>query len=105
MDLADRIAALEERVQRLETRETAAPVPAAEGAFWALEGLKARAPGGGLLFTGSVDLPTGEHYEWQHAQTAEALRENISDYRFSWDDRTFRCCARLAAWIFGFAAP
>lgn len=75
MNLTDRIAALEERVERLETRGAAAPVPAAEGAFWALEGLKARAPGGGLLFTGAVDLPTGEHYEWQHGQPAEALLE------------------------------
>ena len=75
MGLADRITALEERVERLESRTAAVPVPAAEGAFWALEGLKARAPGGGLLFTGAVDLPTGEHYEWQHGQPAEALLE------------------------------
>ncbi len=35
--------------------------------FWALEGLRERTllDGSGMvLFTGLVELPTGEHYEW-----------------------------------------
>lgn len=90
MDLEERLTALERRVEALErgagerTRTAgtgeAGPAPAAEerdaaapgGAFWALEGLKERlaadgsAPGGGVLFTGAVRLPTGEEYEWQY---------------------------------------
>lgn len=73
MELAERIAALEERVQRLEEQETAAPATAGPDVFWALDGLKARAPGGGVLFTGMVTLPTGENYEWQYGEPAEAL--------------------------------
>ncbi|WP_062208398.1 helix-turn-helix domain-containing protein [Streptomyces sp. NBRC 109706] len=79
MDLEERVDALERRLAELERR---AEAPAggdepAGGDFWALEALKARladeAPDGGVLFTGSVTLPTGEHYEWQYGQPLEAL--------------------------------
>lgn len=75
-DLAAAVAALEERVRRLETQERPAYlVPSASdpGAFWALEALKARAPDGGVVFAGSVTLPTGEHYEWQEGLPNEQL--------------------------------
>lgn len=65
-DLADTVAALEERVRRLEEGTAPqAPTPHDSETFWALEGLKAREPDGAVLFTGAVTLPTGEHYEWQ----------------------------------------
>jgi hypothetical protein len=75
-DLADKVAALEARVQALEqrvaptARATPPAVPDSE-VFWALEGLKARAPEGAVLFTGAVTLPTGETYEWQRAAPAD----------------------------------
>ncbi|GAA4622985.1 helix-turn-helix domain-containing protein [Actinoallomurus vinaceus] len=75
--LAERLARLEERVARLE--EGGAPVEpvgasAEAGALWALAGLKDRMPApGAVLFTGTVDLPTGEHYEWQEGRTTEDL--------------------------------
>lgn len=71
-DLEARIDALERRVQDLE--KGGAPVlTATDGdTFWALAGLKARAPQGGVLYTGFVTLPTGEVYEWQGGLPAEA---------------------------------
>jgi hypothetical protein len=73
---AERLARLEERVARLE----AGPPPAeraagpGDGVFWALEGLKDRVTDpGAVLFSGVVDLPTGEHYEWQEARTTDDL--------------------------------
>lgn len=86
-DLTRRVAALEERVRRLEARQAAAPDAAAaprEGPangqtsyderFWALRELETRAPeGGAVLFTGTVVLPTGEYYEWQQAGEAASL--------------------------------
>jgi len=46
--------------------------------FWALDRLRRDVvplvkEGGAVLFTGAVDLPTGEHYEWQEAQPVGAL--------------------------------
>ncbi|HEX6235411.1 MAG TPA: helix-turn-helix domain-containing protein [Jiangellaceae bacterium] len=73
MGLADRVAALEERVRRLEEQEVVAPQPTGQDVFWALDGLKSRAPDGGVLFTGIVTLPTGETYEWQYGEPAQAL--------------------------------
>ncbi|MGP4003098.1 ArsR family transcriptional regulator [Streptomyces sp. 8N706] len=70
--LQKRIAALEERVSRLESGPD---VPRNE-VFWALEGLRRRLTGNGqVLFTGAVDLPTGEHYEWQQGASTEGLLE------------------------------
>jgi hypothetical protein len=47
---------------------------ARDGRFWALDGLKQRVAGpGAVLFTGTVDLPGGEHYEWQEGHLVAAL--------------------------------
>ncbi|MCO6003812.1 ArsR family transcriptional regulator [Actinoallomurus purpureus] len=74
--LAERLARLEERVGRLEADRSVEPAagPPEAGAFWALDALKERvAAPGAVLFTGTVDLPTGEHYEWQEGRTTEDL--------------------------------
>jgi hypothetical protein len=84
---AERIADLERRVAALEAardagRDTApgaAPatspgVPA--DTFWALEGLRGRAPadeGGGVLFAGVVRTPDGATWEWQETHRADDL--------------------------------
>src|SRR3954470_18262187 len=80
--LAERVAALEERVSRLEL-EPAAP---RDDVFWALEGLRRRLDGDGqVLFTGALDLPTGEHYEWQQGAATEGLLEaNWADHAASY---------------------
>ena len=47
--------------------------------YWALEGLRTRVAGvegGAVLFTGTVDLPTGEHYDWQYGLTVENLMDD-----------------------------
>ncbi|MFD9959607.1 ArsR family transcriptional regulator [Amycolatopsis sp. NPDC058986] len=80
-ELAERVAALEERMARLEgTRERpAGPDPET---FWALRGLQERLrdTDGGVLFTGSVRLPTGEFYEWQRgALGADLLARDWSE--------------------------
>ena len=44
--------------------------------FWALEGLRERIGednAGAVLYTGTVDLPTGEHYEWQFGTPVDSL--------------------------------
>ena len=79
-DLASRLAALEERVRRLEpgpdgpAHPTRPAGPTGGGAqpsvrerFWALEGLKERLPAGdgAVLFAGVVPLPAAGWYEWQ----------------------------------------
>ncbi|MBL1100025.1 ArsR/SmtB family transcription factor [Streptomyces coffeae] len=75
--LQQRIAALEERVARLESaRDAVGDTESAsrEDTFWALEGLRRRLAGRGqVLFTGALDLPTGEHYEWQQGAFADGL--------------------------------
>lgn len=75
--LEERLARLERRVERLEGRGEAAPAasePLDGDVFWALNELKVRvAEPGAVLFTGTVDLPTGEHYEWQEGRTADEL--------------------------------
>nr|WP_237546142.1 winged helix-turn-helix domain-containing protein [Streptomyces sp. SID5606] len=72
-DLERRLAALEEAGER------PAPRPG-EGDFWALEGLKEQlaelgAADGGVLFTGTVRLPTGEQYAWQHGTLTDGLMD------------------------------
>ena len=71
--LGERLAALERRVAQLE----GAPVEVAATTgdeFWALRGLAARTtPPGAVLFTGTVTLPRGEHYEWQQQFPLEDL--------------------------------
>ncbi|MFB7586750.1 ArsR/SmtB family transcription factor [Streptomyces sp. NPDC056169] len=79
MELEERVADLERRMAALEGAER--PVPEeADATFWALEGLRtdlaeagARGEDGGVLFTGSVGLPTGERYEWQFGALTERL--------------------------------
>jgi len=87
-ELATRVAALEERVaglsRRLDPTPTPTPAPEtpADDALWALGALKARIDdgAGAVLFTGAVNLPTGEHYEWQSGRTvADLLVEDWSD--------------------------
>jgi hypothetical protein len=73
--LEARVSALEAAVAALTAgaASPAAPADAPPGdVFWALEGLRARV-GDGVLFTGAVDLPTGEHYDWQYAATTTDL--------------------------------
>ncbi|MFH8797624.1 ArsR/SmtB family transcription factor [Streptomyces sp. NPDC017941] len=79
MELEERVAELERRMAALEgaDREVGAPT-VSESDFWALDGLKAqlaehRATDGGVLYTGTVRLPTGERYDWQTGQFTEAL--------------------------------
>ncbi|HEY7488404.1 MAG TPA: winged helix-turn-helix domain-containing protein [Streptosporangiaceae bacterium] len=75
--VADRLARLERRVARLEDTSGSVRVSTSEldaDTFWALEGLKDRAPeSGAVLFTGTVELPTGERYEWQQGHPAADL--------------------------------
>ncbi|MEU9185469.1 winged helix-turn-helix domain-containing protein [Streptomyces sp. NPDC048484] len=94
MDLEQRVAELERRLDALESnalesndperndpesdaRENAEPpARAGDGDFWALEGLKAqlaRVPTGGVLFTGAVRLPTEARYEWQYGMVTDQL--------------------------------
>ncbi|MER7804977.1 winged helix-turn-helix domain-containing protein [Streptomyces parvulus] len=73
-DLERRLAALEEAGER------PAPRPGEGGDFWALEGLKEQlaelgAADGGVLFTGTVRLPTGEQYAWQHGTLTDGLMD------------------------------
>ncbi|WP_217162895.1 helix-turn-helix transcriptional regulator [Streptomyces sp. AC512_CC834] len=78
--LEQRVADLERRLAALEEAgDRPAPRPG-EGDFWALEGLKEQlaelgAADGGVLFTGSVRLPTGERYGWQHGALTEGLMD------------------------------
>ncbi|MFE0255417.1 ArsR/SmtB family transcription factor [Streptomyces sp. NPDC059010] len=78
MEIEQRVADLERRLTALEDAQRTAP-RLGEGDFWALQGFKDQlaelgAADGGVLFTGAVRLPTGEHYEWQHgALTADLL--------------------------------
>ncbi|MEU6448464.1 helix-turn-helix domain-containing protein [Streptomyces sp. NPDC046979] len=78
--LEQRVADLERRLAALEEAgERPAPGPG-EGDFWALEGLKEQltelgAADGGVLFTGSVRLPTGEQYGWQHGALTDGLMD------------------------------
>lgn len=93
----DRLTAIERRLAALEARVgQARPVATAAGAadaaaggaaeegdtFWALDGLRARYPeDGGVLFTGSVTLPTGGEVQWQHGTlTADVLDPDWADH-------------------------
>ncbi|MQS38450.1 ArsR/SmtB family transcription factor [Streptomyces katsurahamanus] len=80
MEWEERVAELERRVAALEQR----PEPVTglgEGDLWALEGLRSQladagAEDGGVLFTGTVRLPTQERYEWQYGQVTGALLDS-----------------------------
>lgn len=73
-DLEARLRALEERVRALEAgREGPAAPPTGNGDFWALDTLTGRYPQGAVLFSGHVELPTGERYVWQETALAPDL--------------------------------
>jgi Helix-turn-helix domain len=85
--LPDRVSALERRLAELTARlagpAQAARAPAGD-VFWALDSPRERcgdADSGAVLYTGTVDLPTGEHYDWQHGTTVDDLLES------DWSDR------------------
>ncbi|MET9684617.1 ArsR/SmtB family transcription factor [Streptomyces coeruleorubidus] len=80
MELEERVAELERRLAVLEGAHPAPPGPD-ESDFWALNGLKEQlselgAADGGILYTGSVRLPTGEEYAWQMGALTEGLLED-----------------------------
>ncbi|MER5830808.1 winged helix-turn-helix domain-containing protein [Streptomyces sp. NPDC002130] len=77
MDLEQRVTDLERRLEALEGPQRTGP-RIDGGDFWALNGLKeqlseAGVADGGVLYTGSVGLPTGEQYAWQMAALTEDL--------------------------------
>ncbi|CAM5542648.1 ArsR/SmtB family transcription factor [Streptomyces purpurascens] len=79
MELEARVADLERRLAALEGAHRAGP-RLDESDFWALNGLKEQlaelgADDGGVLYTGSVRLPTGEPYAWQMGALTEGLLE------------------------------
>ncbi|BCJ41347.1 transcriptional regulator [Actinoplanes ianthinogenes] len=75
-DLHERLAALERVVADLvgQAQQPAVPEPSAD-TYWALYGLRDRVAEttGAVLYTGTVDLPTGEHYDWQYARHLDDL--------------------------------
>lgn len=75
--LRERLERLEERVAGLEAAQPTLRISTTAldpETFWALEALKERAPDPGMvLFTGTVTLPTGEHYEWQQGHQVDEL--------------------------------
>jgi len=81
--LGDRVSALEQQLTDLIAR-FAQPAGASPGAtaptadmFWALSGLREHlgeeSGSGAVLYTGTVDLPTGEHYDWQYGAMVDDL--------------------------------
>jgi DNA-binding transcriptional ArsR family regulator len=81
--LAARVAALERRLDAVDSATPAAPPPRVPDdtraapdpeVFWALDGLRSRAgPQSAVLFTGAVTLPDAQTYQWQQGADAEAL--------------------------------
>lgn len=77
--LEERLAALEALVERaIEGRSRDAPSPPVnvDETFWALEGLRARYGDGGVLYTGSVRLPTGGEVRWQRGTLTPDVLES-----------------------------
>src|SRR5690242_9881410 len=85
-DVGARLERLERRVGALETSRAGGTAPESwrtgewgsePSRFWALDQLRAQAPrGGAVLFTGLVNLPGGERYEWQQAFACDELLES-----------------------------
>jgi hypothetical protein len=80
--LAKRVSALEERFAEVLARLAPhagtddAKKPPAGDMFWALHGLQERLgddQSGAVIYTGTVDLPTGEHYDWQYGTAVDDL--------------------------------
>ncbi len=87
-DLAERLAAVEKRLDRLEGGDPpgarAAVVGVDADRFWVLNGLRERLAGAGaVVFAGAVPLPTGEEYAWQYGRTTEALLDDDWSQRSS----------------------
>ena len=71
-ELADRLAALEARVARLEVPRSDTTRSTADATV--LDRLRAEAPeGGGVAFAGSLALPGGRRVEWQMGHPATGL--------------------------------
>lgn len=80
--LGSRVSALEQQLAELTARFVGpadTPPPLKGDLYWALDGLRDRvgaAEGSGaVLYTGTVDLPTGEHYDWQFGATVDDLMD------------------------------
>ncbi|KNE83032.1 MULTISPECIES: ArsR/SmtB family transcription factor [Streptomyces] len=87
MELEERVTELERRLAELEEMGSRKDRPAITERpdFWALDGLRAQlsdagVESGGVLFTGSVRLPTGGQYEWQYGLPTDQLLAG------SWED-------------------
>ncbi|WP_150462347.1 ArsR/SmtB family transcription factor [Nesterenkonia ebinurensis] len=82
-DFEARLSALERTVAELVAQGADAQDPGAGDSdpslgevFWALEGLRHRAPeGGAVLYTGIVDLPPGGTVQWQYGLPGPAVFE------------------------------
>ena len=72
---------LEKRLDALEARVADGEDPRQRDDFWALTELRRRAEDrSAVLFTGSVTLPAGEHYEWQETVgTASVLDADLTE--------------------------
>ncbi|MEV0774422.1 helix-turn-helix domain-containing protein [Streptomyces sp. NPDC050428] len=85
MGLEERVAALERRLAALEDREPEPshrpsrgerPGPTADDPLRPLQQLEEQLAGhadGGVMYTGSVRLPTGQPYRWQFTELTEGL--------------------------------
>ncbi|GAB7190430.1 helix-turn-helix domain-containing protein [Kineococcus sp. NUM-3379] len=71
---------VEKRLAALEARVADTSSPLAREEFWALNELRRRAEGRSqVLFTGAVELPTGESYLWQETVvTADVLGADLT---------------------------
>ena len=78
MKLADRLAAIEERLAALETSPSPASTGPAGDTFWVLEGLRERHPDpGAVVLAGSVRLPDDRTLEWQEGRgTSDVLGQD-----------------------------
>lgn len=82
-DIADRLLALEQRVDALESERGDGPAvgdggshePESSETFWALDGLKQRLPApGGVLFVGAVETTRGP-VEWQFGLATDSVMD------------------------------
>ena len=82
--LGERVSALEQQLADLIARfsqpgDAPAVSRPSTDTFWALNGLRDRiseeSGSGAVLYTGTVDLPTGEHYDWQYGAMVDDLME------------------------------
>ncbi|GAA0584552.1 helix-turn-helix domain-containing protein [Paractinoplanes ferrugineus] len=75
-ELEQRLAHIERRLDALETGTPEVTADTGDP-YWALTALRGLTTSpGAVLFTGLVDLPTGEHYEWQQGVPAEGVLES-----------------------------